>query len=328
MRTEAAFAEARELISSLPVNEAAIDFWATPRVDSLTERERWQAVADRLWQLAGIVDPETGIYFAIWASDAAIGRGDMERGLAWLPTPGIGKRESLRASNRLNLKLVLQLPIEARDITALFGPRVTAFGKRNLVAIERYIQVQLDQLVTNGSAVQVADWSQDARCHPAGYNLFNGHPSYVVAKPPQGWHFEHSLTAETCCVGMIRDAENVWREESDLPRIGEGWIAETQLFYAIKHALPDLLVIQHFRAEWLGKQHLDVGIPSIRVGLEYQGAQHDQPVAFFGGAAAYAKTVERDRQKASKCRRNGWRLIYVREGYRLSEILEELTAVR
>jgi hypothetical protein len=124
---------------------------------------------------------------------------------------------------------------------------------------------------------------------------------------------------------MIREAENTWREEADLPRVGEGWIAETHLYNSIKSALPGVEVIHHYRSAWLGKQHLDVGIPELRVGVEYQGAQHDQPVAFFGGAEAFARTVERDKRKAAKCRRNGWRLIHVRDGYNLNALLLAIT---
>lgn len=328
MEREAAFAQAIAMISALPLNKSASDFWDTPRIVPPPLRAEWRLAADRLVQLAYAVQPEIAFYFELWASDAAIGAGDLERGLALIPLPGLGKREGLRASNRLDLKLTLGVAVEARDITALFGPKVTAFGKRNLVAVEQHIQVQLDLLAANGAPFSVEPWTADAHRHPAGYSLFNGHPSYVVTTPPAGWHFPLSKTAEAQCVQMIREAENTWREEADLPRIGEGWVAETQLFYEVKHALPHLEVVQHYRAEWVGKQHLDVGIAAIRIGLEYQGAQHDQPVAFFGGAAAFAKTVERDRQKLNKCRRHGWRLIYVRDGYRLADILQDLTSAR
>ncbi|MDT7535382.1 hypothetical protein OVY48_18395 [Sphingobium sp. SA2] len=224
----------------------------------------------------------------------------------------------------LDLKLTLGQPPTAREVTALFGPKVTAFGKANLEPIERYIQIQLDQRVERGQQLRISDWAADAHQHQAGYSLFNGHPSYLVTKPPSGLHFSYSKRAEADCLTLIRDAENTWREECDLPRIGEGWISETRLLYEVKMALPDVEVLQHYRPDWLGRQHLDIAIPAWSVAIEYQGAQHDQPIAFFGGQDAFARTIERDARKLNKCRRNGWRLIYVREGYRLDEVLSQI----
>ncbi|GAA3274294.1 hypothetical protein GCM10020258_52190 [Sphingomonas yabuuchiae] len=115
-------------------------------------------------------------------------------------------------------------------------------------------------------------------------------------------------------MALVRDAENTWREESDLPRVGEGWISETRLYYELKAAFPAIEVLQHHRPEWLGRQHLDIAIPSLRTAIEFQGAQHDLPVAFFGGEDAFIRTQERDRRKLGKCRKQGWRLFYAREG--------------
>ena len=108
------------------------------------------------------------------------------------------------------------------------------------------------------------------------------------------------------------------------PRVGEGWISETRLYYEVKAALPKTDVIQHYRPDWLGRQHLDIAIPTMRAAVEFQGAQHDQPVAFFGGEEAFARSLERDKRKLNKCRRQGWRLIYAREGYCLSTLIAEI----
>lgn len=283
MHKDAAFAFAKRLISELPCRREVIDFWDMPQVERQSDHAEWIKAADRLETLSTEVAAEVAFYFRIWASDAAVGAGDLSRGLSLLPPPEIGGRASLRASNTLDLKLTLGLPPCARDVTALFGPKVTAFGKENLPAVERYIQIQLDARAARGTPLAIEKWTLDAFQHKAGYNLFNGHPSYVVVRPPQGWHFSYSKQAEQDCLSLIRDAENTWREESDLPRIGEGWLSEARLFYEVKAALPDMEVIQHHRPDWLGRQHLDIAIPGLSVAIEYQGAQHDQPVAFFGG---------------------------------------------
>lgn len=324
MLREAAFSHATDLVSRLPCNRSAIDFWDTPRIGRNGDRAAWRRASTSLERLSSDVAEEISFYFAIWASDAAVGAGDLDRGLALMPLPALGGRSSLRASNRLDLKVTLNHPPTARDVTALFGPKVTAFGKANLEPIEQYIQIQLDERAARGQQLQISDWTADAHQHQAGYSLFNGHPSYIVTKPPTGWHFSYSKQAESDCVALIRDAENTWREECDLPRIGEGWVSETKLFYEIKAALPDMDVLQHYRPDWLGRQHLDIAIPTWRVAVEYQGTQHDQPIAFFGGPDAFARTLERDKRKLNKCRRNGWRLIYVRERYQLADVLGQI----
>jgi|GEM_PF-2462938 len=326
MDREAAFDTAEQLISALPCRHEVIDFWDMPMLSSEADRKAWASAARRLEQLASEVTPDLSFYFLGWASDAAVGAGDLQRGLDLLPCPAIGGRASSQASKILDLKLELGYAPAARDITALFGPKVTTFGKENLPAIEQYIQLQIDERAKAGDPLRIETWTADAHQHRGGYGLFSGHASYIVTRPPTGWHFTYSKQAEADCIALIRDAENTWREESDLPRVGEGWVSETRLYYSIKGGLPDMEVIQHHRPDWLGKQHLDISIPSLSIAIEYQGAQHDQPVAFFGGETAFQRTVERDRRKLNLCRRHGWRLIYVREGYSLPDVLRDILA--
>ena len=64
-----------------------------------------------------------------------------------------------------------------------------------------------------------------------------------------------------------------------------------------------------YRPEWLGLQSLDLYIPSIQTGIEYQGIQHYFPVSFFGGEEALAQRQELDKIKKQLCVNNGVRLI-------------------
>jgi hypothetical protein len=123
-------------------------------------------------------------------------------------------------------------------------------------------------------------------------------------------------------VGEIsRDAENTVREEMDIPRVGEGWVAETELYYRLKEALGNTAVLHHASPDWLGQQHLDVFVPEYSVGLEFQGTQHDTPVEYFGGEEAFQATKRRDAKKKHLCSENGVRLLEVRPGYDLSELV-------
>jgi hypothetical protein len=106
---------------------------------------------------------------------------------------------------------------------------------------------------------------------------------------------------------VLRDGENMLREQHGLPRIGEGWVTEMLLFDLVRRTFPDAL--HHAMPEWLKPQHLDVYVPSERLAFEFQGLQHYQPVDFFGGEEAHLQLQKRDQVKARKCGRNGVMLI-------------------
>ena len=80
---------------------------------------------------------------------------------------------------------------------------------------------------------------------------------------------------------MVRDTEHRARSLRSVPAIGEDWVSETELYYKVKEAIPDSEVLLHASPDWLGRQHLDIFIPSLKVAIEYQGAQHEKPVDFL-----------------------------------------------
>jgi len=123
---------------------------------------------------------------------------------------------------------------------------------------------------------------------------------------------------------IIDILQNEFRLSRGLPKIGEGWIGETNLYYQIKEKFSNYNIVQHGRPSWLGKQHLDIWIPELKIGIEYHGAQHDRPVDFFGGQEAYEKNVERDNRKKALCIENGVQLIEVREGYNLDDLIQQI----
>lgn len=113
----------------------------------------------------------------------------------------------------------------------------------------------------------------------------------------------------------LRKAENSVRDDMGVPRIGEGWVEETMLFYRVKESFPRLKPVQHGHPVWLGQQHLDVWIPSLNLGIEFHGEQHFKPVAYFGGEDAFLAGQERDQRKERLCRENGCHLIAITHGY-------------
>lgn len=104
-----------------------------------------------------------------------------------------------------------------------------------------------------------------------------------------------------------RDAENLFRKSRDIPNIGEGWINEFELATKLAKHFPNLRK-QH-SPKWLGQQKFDIFIPKFNVAIEYNGIQHYQPVALFGGEEGFLETCKRDQRKRDLSAENGVRLI-------------------
>ena len=85
------------------------------------------------------------------------------------------------------------------------------------------------------------------------------------------------------------------------------WKHELSLFHAVRRRHPDTLY--QYRPDWLGRQSLDLYVPSLRTAIEYQGVQHYIPVEFFGGEEALAQRQELDRTKRQLCEENEVRLV-------------------
>lgn len=86
------------------------------------------------------------------------------------------------------------------------------------------------------------------------------------------------------------------------------WKSESSLFVTISKEYPD--AIYQYHADWLGMQSLDIYVPSLNMGFEYQGEQHYRPVDFFGGEVAFRDLVLRDKRKAKLCAERGVKLVY------------------
>ena len=129
------------------------------------------------------------------------------------------------------------------------------------------------------------------------------------------------LAALAQCKRILREAESNVREQEGLPRIGEGWVSETELFNLVRTSLPTISVVQHARPDWLSPQHLDVYLPQFGIALEFQGAQHLGPVDYFGGEKAYEQQKRRDARKKKLCAKNSCTLVEVFQGYAADDVV-------
>lgn len=122
-----------------------------------------------------------------------------------------------------------------------------------------------------------------------------------------------------------RDVENELREHFGYPKVGEGWLTETILYNIILMLFPRFEVVHHYRGAELQKLELDIWLPEIKVGIEYQGEQHYKVVEHWGGKEGLEKRIENDKKKKLLCKKLGYTLIE----FKFSEdITEELVKKR
>ena len=154
-------------------------------------------------------------------------------------------------------------------------------------------------------------WGWSARSRKELFNKKNYHP---------GHHIIYS--------DIIKEAENRARIKAGISKIGqEKWKQEARLFEKIKDSFPEYIVKHHFRSSWLGRQHIDIFILDINVGIEFHGLQHFKPVDFFGGESSFNESQRRDNIKLKKCKKAGVKLFIVQEGYDFDELVANIEGI-
>lgn len=102
------------------------------------------------------------------------------------------------------------------------------------------------------------------------------------------------------------------RVEFGYRRVGEGFVAETQLASLIREILgPDMTLERHHRPPWLEGLELDIWLPMLAIGIEYQGQQHYKAIMAWGGESALRDLQARDVRKRRLCAKHGVTLIEI-----------------
>lgn len=279
---------------------------------------------DRLLAVYGGEKAPFPWYCQKWVSDFHLLAGDFRKGLDRYPELTIGATSTTNANEVLNIKRVLGDWVGARELLALSGPKVTAWAKKHLDEVVGYLDAALAARQEAMKRSLLVDWSRGESRY--GWHLFRGVASdRKVPKPFYCYYADEEV--RNFIADELREAENTVREEKGIPRVGEGWVAETTLYYEIRKAFPHVEVIHHARPEWLKPQHLDIFIAEFSLALEYQGAQHDKPIEFFGGLKQFEETQRRDAKKLDLCLENRVMLIYVREDYDLDRIVGDINQI-
>ena len=88
------------------------------------------------------------------------------------------------------------------------------------------------------------------------------------------------------------------------------YLTTLKLCKLIKKLFPNCSVIHHYFPPFLKGQELDIYVEGLRLGIEYQGRQHFEPIDFFGGQEGFKLTQKRDNRKQELCKKNGVILEY------------------
>lgn len=102
-------------------------------------------------------------------------------------------------------------------------------------------------------------------------------------------------------------AENSFRRDRSIPEIGRGWVSEVALFDLLRKFWPS--AVYQWRPTFLGLQSIDIHVPELGLAIEYQGQQHYEPVALFGGEEGFRSTQARDEKKRALLAANRVRLL-------------------
>lgn len=118
-----------------------------------------------------------------------------------------------------------------------------------------------------------------------------------------------------------RQIEDELRERFGYPKVGQQWVTETTLYKVVCMLFPDYEVIHHYRGAELEGLELDIWLPDLKVGIEYQGEQHYNVVECWGGKSGLEKRIENDKKKKRLCEGLGYHLIEVKYTEEISEQL-------
>lgn len=96
------------------------------------------------------------------------------------------------------------------------------------------------------------------------------------------------------------------------------------MYHTIKHTFVDLKILRRYRPEWLDGLELNICLPDLKIGIEYQGEQHFHKTEFFG---SFEDQKKRDKEKRGLCLQNGFSLILLDKHTEKQELIDCVTKI-
>ncbi len=133
-----------------------------------------------------------------------------------------------------------------------------------------------------------------------------------VWDPQFPYNFTQALSAELFKQRnrVRRYIEDAIRAEFQFAPLAGKWKSEEKLYKIVEKMLPGYKLKRHFRPKFLDRLELDIYIPELGIGIEYQGIQHYEPVKFFGGKKGLEKVQARDEKKRNLALEADIRIVY------------------
>ena len=275
----------------------------------------YQDVYNELMDIAEAYHHEKNFFklCKFWASDCLLANGEYDLFLEQTePDIPIG-REKLVSNLRLNIQKMCGLKANGIDLFKMVSGNVSKPTKK-------YLGLFKDMLIDAAEKHQIenGDWFEStaiefSTIRTFRYHLFSSSTLIHRHKDLTLYLFDESKSLKEQIISLAKNTENSLRESVGLPKIGEGWVSETELFYFLQDNFLQTHVVQHGRPKWLAKQHFDIWFPRWKIAVEYHGKQHFEPVEFFGGSDSFEETKQRDIKKKRLAKANGVTLFVVTE---------------
>jgi hypothetical protein len=210
----------------------------------------------------------------------------------------------------LSLKYEHGIPLTGREFIALYQGDKNYIFKENIELMYNYIEDKIREYeeINNVDLLSLITLTY----------AFQSDGKYPVLKlgireflPMNYYNYFELSDFRIVMKEWVDDAENKVREGKGLPKINEGWLNETTLYNIIKEHFEGSGYTIFHRAypSFLDGLELDIYMPALKIGIEYQGRQHYEPIGFFGGVEAFKKLQIRDEKKRNLCKKNGIKLI-------------------
>ncbi|MFC0137371.1 hypothetical protein CD127_09980 [Staphylococcus petrasii] len=135
-----------------------------------------------------------------------------------------------------------------------------------------------------------------------------------------GWYFKQIEIEEDLKNNYyFKQSENILRQEYGVAKIGEKWTSETTMFKIIEDIFHEYQCKRHYRPDWLQGLEIDIYIPELKIGFEYNGIQHYEAVKHWGGETHLLKQQRYDQIKQDLCEENNIKLITIKYNEPLSK---------